>query len=319
MYALYAFARQTDDLGDDAPGPHEKGADGLLAICRNLEAWRTITARALLGAARRDDRTSPADAKRNLPLQDCPDSLRHTAELLLPALADTVQRFAIPTQYLLDLIDGVLADQTQTRFQSFEQLEHYCYQVASSIGLACLHIWGFRPSLPHAAAIDCGVAFQLTNILRDVREDAQRDRIYLPREFWNAGDVTESEILTAQPTPGLLHILATLSARARTRYQSGWEVFAHIHPDGRPMFSMMWRTYRKLQQTLDDDPDRGLRRRARLNTWQKLHLLGSHGIPAWFRRLPPPREQSGPAGNNKPGSNTAQHDSPGSNQTGAQS
>jgi phytoene synthase len=277
MYALYAFARQTDDMGDAERGPGD-----LLAVCRNLEAWRAITARALLSGAN--------GAPSTLPLHDCPEPLQHVARQLLPALTDAVQRFEIPSQYLLDLVDGVLADQTHTRFQSFEQLEHYCYQVAASVGLACIHIWEYSPPLPQAVAIDCGVAFQLTNILRDVREDAARDRIYLPREFWTAAGVEEAEVLAARPTPGLLRAMAELGQRARSRYRAGWEVYHSLHSDGRPMFSMMWRTYRLLQCALDRDPNYGLSRRVRLSTPEKLRLLGSHCFSPWFRRLGSPQD-----------------------------
>ncbi len=98
----------------------------------------------------------------------------------------------------MEIIDGVLADQQKTRFDTYEQLEHYCYLVASAIGLACLHIWGFRGPLPVDAAIDCGLAFQLTNILRDVAEDAQRGRLYLPRQHYEQHGLCEDDLLAAQ-------------------------------------------------------------------------------------------------------------------------
>ncbi|XZE54929.1 phytoene/squalene synthase family protein [Planctomycetaceae bacterium SH139] len=278
MTALYAFARQTDDLADA-----QVDAGDLLATCRTLEAWRAMTARALLAAGHLD-----SAAANRLIESAAPARLPNSAANLLPAMADTARRFVIPPQYLIDLIDGVLADQTQTRFHSFEQLEHYCYQVASTVGLACIQIWGHDPPLPYSAAVDCGVAFQLTNILRDLREDAERGRIYLPREFWGGEEIAITTILAKQPSANLLAAIDQLSARARARYQSGWSVFASLHPDGQPMFSMMWRTYRLLHCKLDRNPTAALRKRLRLGWTERLALASSHFVPRLFRRLDSP-------------------------------
>src|SRR5262249_43050163 len=98
------------------------------------------------------------------------------------ALADTVQRFGVPRQYLDDVLDGVLMDQEVTRYETFAELYRYCYRVASAVGLSCIHIWGFRGEAALAHAEAAGIAFQLTNILRDVGEDAKMGRVYLPRE-----------------------------------------------------------------------------------------------------------------------------------------
>ena len=286
MTALYAFARQTDDMGDalaDSANPHDQ-TGRLLATCRTLEAWRAATARALL--------SSNPGSLAWLSEAACPGDLIPMATAILPALADAVKRYEIPSQYLLDLIDGVLADQTQKRFHSFEQLEHYCYQVASTVGLACIHIWQFRAPLPLSAAIDCGVAFQLTNILRDIREDAARNRIYLPREFWGKRGLSEAELLACKPDERMLEVMEDLAKKARARYLRGWEVFESLHPDGRKMFSMMWRTYRLLLYKIDSDPAKALEHRVRLDFSQKMRLIGAHFIGPLYRRLPSPLHDS---------------------------
>lgn len=286
MTALYAFARQTDDMGDslsESGDPHDQ-TGRLLATCRTLEAWRAATARALL--------SSNPGSLAWLSEAACPGDLIPMATAILPALADAVKRYEIPSQYLLDLIDGVLADQTQKRFHSFEQLEHYCYQVASTVGLACIHIWQFKAPLPLAAAIDCGVAFQLTNILRDVREDAARDRIYLPREFWGRRGLNEAEILTCRSNPQMLATIEDLSKKARARYLKGWEVFDSLHPDGRKMFSMIWRTYRLLLYKIDQNPAMVFESRVRLDFLEKAQLIGSHFFGPVYRRLPSPSTDS---------------------------
>lgn len=282
MTALYAFARQTDDMGDAlADSANARDQSGrLLATCRTLEAWRSATARALLS-------NNPGSLAW-LSEAACPGDLIPMATAILPALADAAKRFEIPSQYLLDLIDGVLADQTQKRFHSFEQLEHYCYQVASTVGLACIHIWQFRAPLPVSAAIDCGVAFQLTNILRDIREDANRDRVYLPREFWGRRGLTESELLACQPSERIVPVMDDLAKKARARFLRGWEVFDSLHPDGRKMFSMMWRTYRLLLYKIDCDPVAALSNRVSLDVSERFKLVSSHFIGPLYRRLPNP-------------------------------
>ena len=147
MCALYAFLRETDDIGD---------SDKPLEVRRaELGAWRESLAAAVAG---------------------------HAQPPILPALVDTVSRYQIPPQYLYDCIDGVEMDLSDRSYETFADLEAYCYKVASAVGLACIHIWGFRDSSAIEPACQLGVAFQLTNILRDLKEDAQRGRVYLPQE-----------------------------------------------------------------------------------------------------------------------------------------
>ncbi len=137
------------------------------------------------------------------------------ANEILPALRDASRRYKIPSRYLLEIVDGVLADQQKTRFDTYEQVEHYCYLVASAVGLACLHIWEFDDPLPTAAAIDCGLAFQLTNILRDVVEDADRGRIYLPRQHYEQHGLSEDDLLVPRSDDRLRCLLIDEIRRAR--------------------------------------------------------------------------------------------------------
>src|SRR4051812_26269549 len=150
MCALYAFLRHTDDLADE-PGPADTKRSA-------LDSWRLDLDRSLAGH---------------------PDSWPG-----LPALADTVRRHAIPPKHLNDVIDGCLMDLEPRPYATFDDLYAYCYRVASAVGLSCLHIWGYRSESGRAEQLAeaCGIALQLTNILRDVREDARSGRIYLPRE-----------------------------------------------------------------------------------------------------------------------------------------
>lgn len=281
MCALYAFARITDDIGDCS--------EPAALRTRWLDWWRQTTALNLISDA-------PAD---HVPLapgladdtSDWPIDLVGHAREILPALRDTTWRFEIPSRYLLEIIDGVLADQQKTRFDTYEQLEHYCYLVASAVGLACLHIWEFRDPLPTQSAIDCGLAFQLTNILRDISEDARRGRIYLPRQHFAQHGLSEDDLLVPRPDDRLVCLIEDEIERARKLYASGWNVWEALDDDGRPMFSMMWRTYRKLLDRIAENPRAVVMKRVRLTTGERISLVSRHFLSPFYRRLAvPPSE-----------------------------
>jgi len=142
MCALYAFNRIADDCGDE---------DAPLEVKRlKLDEWR----RGLQGCLRGD--------------------FHHPTHA---ALADTVRRHSIPIEYLEAVLDGVAMDLSPVMVETFVELRRYCYQVASAVGLACIHIWGFSDDSAKVYAEEAGIAFQLTNILRDLKEDAERDRV----------------------------------------------------------------------------------------------------------------------------------------------
>lgn len=290
MCALYAFARVTDDLGDCNEPPSLR--------TQWLDWWRKTTAMNMIGDGPLDrvrlaQGLAPAD--RGEGTQGWPIDLHRRAQQILPALRDAADRYEIPTRYLLEIVDGVLADQQKTRFDTYEQVEHYCYLVASAVGLACLHIWQFQPPLPTAAAVDCGLAFQLTNILRDVAEDARRGRIYLPRQHYEQHGLSEDDLLNPRPDDRLRCLITDEVRRARRLFDSGWTVWDSLHPDGRPMFSMIWRTYRRLLDRIAEDPGSVVVRRVRLTTGQRLGLVSQHFCGPIFRRLPvPPREVARP-------------------------
>ena len=278
MCALYAFARITDDLGDC----HEPTS----LRTRWLEWWRQTIALNLIGDGP-PDRVRLAEELADS-TSDWPIDLHTRASQIVPALRDTSRKFQIPSRYFMEIIDGVLADQQKTRFDTYEQLEHYCYLVASAIGLACLHIWGFRQPLPVDAAIDCGLAFQLTNILRDVAEDAERGRLYLPRQHYEQHGLCEDDLLPPRPDDRLCCLIDDEVLRAQRLFDSGWRVWDSLEDDGRPMFSMIWRTYRRLLQRIADDPRAVATRRIRLSTGERIGLVSQHFVPPLFRRLPVP-------------------------------
>jgi phytoene synthase len=277
MSALYAFARVTDDLGD---------CDEPIALRRSwLQWWRQTTAMNLIGQGNQPVRL--ADGIEDLSPNASVDLVRHATDIM-PALRHAANRYEIPSRYLLEIVDGVMADQEKNRFDTFEQLEHYCYLVASAVGIACLHIWGFRSPLPMQAAVDCGLAFQLTNILRDVSEDANRGRIYLPRQHYEQHGLEEDDLLHPRRDARLRCLLLDETRRASALFESGWRVWDSLHDDGRPMFSMMWRTYRKLLQRIMDDPDAVVSRRVSLGMRDRIGIVSNHFVGPLYRRLPVP-------------------------------
>jgi phytoene synthase len=246
MYALYAFMRQTDDLGDNA-GPTADRRCALLA-------WR-------------DEFASSLHGRSNHPL--------------LPAIADTVRQFAIPPRYLHEVIDGVLSDCEDTtaantpRFDTFDQLEGYCQQVASAVGLACIHVWGFNGDQALASARDCGIAFQLTNILRDLKEDADQGRIYLPREDFDRFDYSPDELRRGIRNSAFAELMRFEVARAEDYYQRAVALEPFLSTEGRRLFGTMVATYRGLLDKIKGLDTAVLERRARLSRWRKLQIVGS--------------------------------------------
>jgi len=182
LSAVYAFCRAADDIADEA---------GATSSRERLDAWRREVDRAFNG--------QPAHA-------------------IGRALGWAVASFALPREPFDDLIDGVVTDLTVDRYETSEDLERYCYQVASTVGLLCVRIFGVPLGQADPYAIALGKAFQITNILRDIGEDAQRGRIYLPLEDLREHGCTEESILSRQRTPELDAVIQMEVARAREFY-----------------------------------------------------------------------------------------------------
>jgi 15-cis-phytoene synthase len=182
LYAVYAFCRFVDDIADEA---------GRKDPSRLLARWDDELARAYGGTP-----THPISR----------------------ALADAVRRFPLAEEHFRDLIRGVKMDLSRRRYASFDELYEYCYLVASTVGLLCIEIFGYRQPSAREYAVDLGVAFQLTNILRDVLEDGRRGRIYLPGEDLRRFGCTEGDVLGGRYTPHLGAMMAFECGRARAYY-----------------------------------------------------------------------------------------------------
>jgi len=237
MCALYAFLRITDDLVDDG---------GDVAVKRaKLAAWRD----GFRAAIRGED--------------------RHTVH---PALRDALQRYAIPTWYLEAVIDGVEMDLEPVRFRRFAELYRYCFLVASVVGLACIHVWGFRDEAAKLYAEHAGVAFQLTNILRDLGEDLNRGRVYLPAEDLALFGCTP-ESLTAGINPAARRLLRYEADRARQYYRSAERLLPLLSGAGRAVCQVMLRTYRGLLDEIERRDYDVFSRRVSLSGWRKASLV----------------------------------------------
>jgi 15-cis-phytoene synthase len=254
MCALYAFMRVSDDLGDDAER-------SLAERAASLAQWRVDLDQALDGSA-----------------------FRHP---ILPALADVVARHSIPRECLFAVIDGVQMDLEEAGFESFADLSDYCYHVAGTVGLCCVHIWGFDSDEALLLAVECGRAFQLTNILRDVAEDARMGRCYLPREDLRQFGLTEADLRTTQIGPRFRDLMAFEAARARLDFARARRLIPLCHPPGRPILDAMIRTYSALLDAIEAHDYDVFSRRVALGHWKKMAIASAavlrHHAGRWLR------------------------------------
>jgi len=236
MCAIYAFMRYCDDLSDE-PG----------ATRAAIDQWRAEMEAALEG--------------------------RFSEHPVWPAFYHTVRRFCIPHQYFREMIDGVLSDLEPRRFETFDQLYRYCYQVASVVGLTIVHIFGFdtRSALPLAEK--CGVAFQLTNILRDIREDAERGRVYLPTEDLRRFGVSEEDLFKGRREEPFLRLMRFEAERARAYYNESRPLLDLIHPRSRASLWALISIYSRLLELIELSNYDVFRRRVRLPLWEKSWIV----------------------------------------------
>lgn len=280
MYALYAFARITDDIADAADGSAspEASLDRLRAWQERLETMQ---------------RFEPNDSRggQQSSGSDTHPSLEQFAPLW-PALNDATLRFEIPVRRLNEVIEGVEMDLKHEAFEDWPALKNYCYHVASAVGLACTHIWKKGNAIPEQAAIDCGIAFQLTNILRDIAEDATVGRIYIPNQLLDKYQISRGAWLAGNPDGDWRALVDEVADLAFDLYDSGWETISWLTPRSQRMFSLMWRTYRSLlQQVVNDKQHLWQGTKVGLHPIRKFQLAITHFVPALYRWSPPLRQK----------------------------
>ena len=253
LCAVYAFMRRCDDISDDA-------SLSLLDRRQKLDTW--------LAALHRAQQGEPTD------------------DPILLALTDAQRRFSIPAGLLDELAHGTAMDIEEAeasaptapgltvQYKTFEDLRLYCYRVASVVGLVCIHVFGYRDPAAEPLAERCGLAFQLTNIVRDVKEDAGMGRIYLPEEDLAKFGLSAAELL-ATPDPARFRpVLALEADRAREFYASGEELIPYVAEDSQPALWVLVTIYRRLLERIAEKQYDVFTARVALSRWEKLRILG---------------------------------------------
>ncbi|NQV26063.1 MAG: phytoene/squalene synthase family protein [Rhodopirellula sp.] len=277
MCVLYSYMRLCDDIGDDESVPLDVRAE-------RLSNWEAAT-RSALEAGRSPDHDF--------------ETGRDEFRLVFPALIDMTSRYRIPTHCFLDVINGVrmdleaaAAEQTSSgdrtelccQFQTFEELADYCYHVAGVVGVCCIHIWGFNDDAALKSAADCGLAFQLTNILRDLAEDADNGRVYLPAEDLARFEMTPADI-SGRVMDERFHQLMTFQvARAELYYAKANDLFQWLEPPGKPILKAMLKIYGGLLKEISRRHFDVYTRRVSLPTWRKLLISADAAIHRRFGR-----------------------------------
>ncbi len=212
LCAVYAFMRFCDDISDGSAEIGDKR--------KSLAVWRNR----LDAAARGELDGSP----------------------ILPAFHHTLRTFSIPAEYFHWIIDGAEMDLTRSRYESFEDLYQYCFHVASAVGLVCLQIFGFKDDRAPKLAEQCGIAFQLTNILRDIKEDAAMGRIYLPGEELQRFHLSDDDLRAGVRDGRFLELMAFQSQRASGYYARARGLLPLVESDSRAALWAMMEIYERL-------------------------------------------------------------------------
>jgi phytoene synthase len=251
MCAMYAFMRYCDDLSDGALGGNDAGADA--------------------GSASAEDRAAAIGAwRRDLDLALIGRAPEHP---LWPAFVHAVKKYRIPHYYFFQMIEGVSSDLEPRRIRTFDELYDYCYHVASVVGLTIIHIFGFDDTDSPSALVlaeKCGVAFQLTNILRDVREDLEKGRVYLPAEDLDRFGVS---VRGFQPAANFAELMAFEAKRAREYYRESAPLIELIHPESRASLRALIGIYSRLLDRIVASNYDVLSRRIRVPAWEKVWIL----------------------------------------------
>jgi len=238
MCAIYAFMRYCDDLSD---------AEGVSDRAGAIARWQADLDSALAGNAPENP--------------------------VWPAFSDAVARYRIPHEYFRAMIRGVSSDIEPRHIQTFQELYDYCYHVASVVGLTIIHIFGFNDPRALELAERCGVAFQLTNILRDVREDAEHGRMYLPQEDLERFGVNPEELKGAALSPALRSLLAFEADRAREYYREAEPLIDMVDSRSRASLKALIAIYSRLLERIANSGYQVLGERVRVPAWEKVWIL----------------------------------------------
>lgn len=243
--ALYAFCREVDDVVDECPDA---------AVSRTKLAWWRGEVAALFGG--------------------------HPSHPVTQALVVSLRHFYLPQEQLLEIIDGMEMDLDQVRYADFKALHLYCYRVASVVGLLAAEIFGYSDRQTLKYAHDLGLAFQLTNIIRDVGEDARRGRIYLPQDEMVRFGVSESDLIEARYTENFHRLMEFQVERAQSLYQQAFAQLPTADRKAQRAGLIMAAIYRATLDEIVHDRFRVLDQRISLPPLRKLWLAGRTWIAA---------------------------------------
>lgn len=236
--AMYAFMRYCDDISDsDDTGTSKTGA---------LRQWRLALDDALNG--------------------------HYGQSQILAGFHDAVKKFRIPENYFYELIDGAEMDLSINRYERFEDLYQYCYRVASVVGLVCIHIFGFHDQMAKVYAESCGVAFQLTNILRDIKEDAERNRIYIPQVDLATFGYSEEDLKNGVVDSRFRNLMRYEVNRARNYYHRSKPLIHLVDVTSRPGLAAMIGIYSTLLERIESRNYDVFSSRVKLSTKEKLGI-----------------------------------------------
>jgi phytoene synthase len=212
----------------------------------------------------------------------------HTGEMVFLGLADIAEKYNIPEEYFQEVLSGVESDLVKTRYHDFEELRQYCYQVASAVGLICIHIFGFTHSRAKDHAVDLGLAMQLTNIARDVKEDLDLGRIYLPQDELSRFGYSEEELRSGNVNQAFVDLMRFQTQRARDYFSSGFQLLPYLSPRSRACPAVLGTLYSKLLDRIESVNYDVLNHRVSLSTTEKLRITSR----AWLTSMVPQWKQS---------------------------
>jgi phytoene synthase len=275
MCAVYAFMRKADDLADDEALAIPERRENM---ARWTEEWR---------ASRAGESRDPIF----IALKDTQERFGISDELLEQLVAGTTLDLEPQPEgvQLIRFVDATGTQRTLQVYESFAALHHYCYLVASIVGLVCIRIFGYNDRRAEQLAVDTGIAFQLTNILRDVKEDVERGRVYLPLDLLRENHVSPERILALAAGdphhPDDLKLLRGIELHAQTLYRSADELIPLLERDSQPAMRVLVRIYHRLLERIAKDPAAVFRERVSVASSQKLMILASGLLQAARVRL----------------------------------
>ena len=271
MCAVYAFMRYCDDIVDEETGEsgaaNETGTTGSAGATGEAgtadRQSRLMACREILDSAYGEDGACDGDGAYGG---------AQAGDGMLPAFSDTVRRFDIPRAYFDAIIDGAEMDLIVTRYATFVDLYQYCYRVASAVGLVCIRIFGYEGEEAERYAESCGIAFQLTNILRDIREDAGMGRVYLPQEDLDAFGYPEENLRDGLFNDPFRRLMGFQVERARSYYDAALPLLPLVQPSSRACLATMIGIYRACLEEIPRRQYDVYSQRIGLSPWKKLSI-----------------------------------------------